>query len=299
MLERRRFPSGVIGYRMGRGRTPFMAAWAYRIGGTLIDTGCPIAVDEFLPVLEQDGAIQTVYVTHHHEDHSGNAQRIRERFGAKIIVSQFCRPVTQAGFRELFYQRHTWGFFQPFVEDRCVVLAPFGSTEWQTSDGKFTIIHAPGHSHDMTVVYWPEVKILFGADLYLAIRPKMGRRDEVWGAAVASVARVLESCDIEHLLCAHYPVIETGGEMLAKKLAEMRDMAERISKQLGDQEPTAVEVERLRKNEFGPENRRIQLFSLGDFSSRNIIRSVLGLSCPRKDLVKRVGRDWADCRFEA
>ncbi len=272
-----------------------MTVWCYRVGTTLIDTGAASVLEAFLPALLADGPVRHLYVTHHHEDHSGGAARVRALTGAQITVSQFAAPLLRRGFRQYPYQLLYWGRFARFEADEEVTLPPLGSAPWSTPDGDFTLLHAPGHSHDMTVVWDRARGALFAADLYLAARLKLMRRDEVWAALQASLERVLEQTVFERLYCAHRPVLAGGGAALAKKHAWMTASRARLEAELAAGTPPADLAERV----FGPSNRAFERASLGNVSRGNMLASLLGDLRPRPDVRRAVGDAWARCDFGA
>ena len=278
---------------MGRGEHPRLSVWCYRLGTTLIDTGTLSALEGFVPVLLADGPVRHIYVTHHHEDHSGGAARIRDLTGARITVSQFAAPLLRGGFRQRPYQRFYWGRFAPFEPDEILQLPPLGTLPWSTPDGDFVLLHAPGHSHDMTVVWDTARGALFAADLYLAARLKLMRRDEVWSALQASLARVLDRTAFDALYCAHRPVLAGGTEALQKKHAWMRSSRAHLEAERAAGTPPAQAA----KTVFGRSNRVLERVSFGDLSRNNMAASALDDLKPRPDVVRAVGDAIARCRF--
>ncbi len=293
MIERVEFPQGIIGYRMGVGKKPFMTVWAYRVGQTLIDSGNPRAMAEFLPLLLKDGPVRNIYVTHHHEDHSGGAAQIRQLTGARISTSQYCAPLLRQGYRLYPYQFWLWGRGPRYQEDTTLHIPPLNELSWSTPDGDFVILHAPGHSHDMTVVWLRERNAIFTADLYLAARLRSMRRDEVWSSLKISVGRVLQRTEFDLLFCGHRPLKEGGKAALAQKYAWMCEAETRMQQGLavGKTRPS------LAREIFGPENWRFKLITLGNLRRANMVNSLLGELKPRPDVLSRIGRDWAECRF--
>jgi len=288
-LERHDLGNGIIAYNIGK-RT--MSAWAYRIGKTLIDTGAPNMQKDFLDVVLQDGNIENIYITHHHEDHSGGAATIRKATGAKISIVNFSQALIRKGYRQYFYQHAVWGKFQPFQEDNCLELPAFGTCDFETADGHFRIIHAPGHSHDMTVVYDAQQKALFSADLYLSTRQRLMRRDENFQLALKTIKRLLD-LDIEMLLCGHRPVFEKGAEKLEKKFLYM----ESLDKELKGKTLASLDSRALDKL-IGKEDRAFRLLSFGNVSRTNLVKSLLGDVKARADVVRTVGHKLANYDFE-
>ena len=293
-LERHDLGNGIIAYNIGK-RT--MSAWAYRIGKTLIDSGAPNMHKHFLPFVLQDGDIENIYITHHHEDHSGGATAIREATRARITITNFSQALIQKGYRQYFYQHAVWGNFQPFKEDRCIELPAFGTAVFETNDGSFEIIHAPGHSHDMTVVYDVERKALFSADLYLSTRQRLMRRDEHFGMSVETLRRLLNmDLDIELLLCGHRPVFENALGKLEKKSLYMESLQQQF------QDETLASLNNISSamldELIGKEDKAFRLLSFGNVSRLNLVKSLLGDVKARPDVIETVGYKLANFDFE-
>ncbi|CAN5783854.1 MBL fold metallo-hydrolase [soil metagenome] len=278
---------------MGRGEHPRLSVWCYRLGATLIDAGTVSALEAFLPVLLADGPVRHIYLTHHHEDHSGGVVRVRDLTGAHITVSQFAAPLLRGGFRLHLYQQFYWGRFAPFEPDETLQLPPLGALPWSTPDGDFVLLHAPGHSHDMTVVWDAARGALFAADLYLAARLKLMRRDEVWSALQASLARLLDQTEFDALYCAHRPVLSGGFVALQKKHAWMLESREHLEAERA----AGKRVTEAAETVFDRSNRVLERVSFGDLSRGNMAASALGDLKPRPDVVGAVGDAVARCRF--
>lgn len=293
MIKRHELANGIIGYEMGLGKKPVLRAWCYRVGSTLIDAGPAVSLPAFLPLLLEDGPIKHIFVTHHHEDHSGGAAQIRAKTGARITGTQFAQPLIEKGFRQYPYQLFYWGKYRPYPLDETLVLPPLDCLKWSTPDGEFVIIHAPGHSHDMTVVWDKERKALLAADLFLAPKLKVMRRDEVWAALEKSLARVLDETDIDLLLCAHRPVMTQGKAALEKKYNWMRSSREQIHERIMQGQPEMAASREV----FGQTAVAFERIALGNVSQKNMLNSLQGRLKARADVVRRVGERWALCEF--
>ena len=115
-----------------------------------------------------------VVLTHHHEDHSGNAAALKAAWGADVIGHPLTAAKMKKTGRILPYQHLVWGrarglsvsaFSGPIVSER-ITLTP---------------IHTPGHSKDHTVYLEKEQGWLFSGDLYLGEKIKFFRSDEQMG----------------------------------------------------------------------------------------------------------------------
>jgi glyoxylase-like metal-dependent hydrolase (beta-lactamase superfamily II) len=292
-VERRKFPGGVIGYRMRSG-LDYLDVWVYRVGRTLIDASAPGMAGRHLPAVLADGPIDHVFVTHHHEDHSGGADQVRRLTGAQIVTSSFAAPLLSGGFPVRPYQRLMFGAFGAYRPDAVLDVPARGRLPWATADAAFEVLHAPGHSHDMTVLWWPREGILFSADLFLGRRLRGMRGDENFPELHGSLRRVVDSLPVRHVLCTHNPVIDAGAEALAAKLAWMDDTAGAIAERAA----AGASVSTIARALFGPRDWRTLAFTFGDLAPEHLVRSALGAVRPRRSVARRVGRDLAAYRYE-
>ncbi len=288
VLERHDLGNGIIAYNIGKRR---MTAWAYRIGKTLIDSGAPNMSKELLPFILQDGDIEHIYLTHHHEDHSGGATTIRNETGAEITVSSYSQALIRKGYVQYPYQHVVWGRFQAFQENHCLELPAFESVSYKTNDGDFQVFHAPGHSHDMTVVYDAERKALFSADMYLSSRQRLMRRDENFFVSLETLKRIIK-LNVEILLCGHRPVFSDGNEKLEKKLVFMETIQDKLEGNANERIET-----KLLDDLLGKEDSAFRLLSLGNVSRANLVKSLLGDVKARPDVVRTVGEKLAHYDF--
>ncbi len=211
------------GYELGHaylGR-PFMNVLFYRVGDLLIDSGQSHMRREVLELV-RERPISRLLLTHHHEDHSGNAAAIHAATGAPVFGHPLCGKKMRTPFRILPYQKLVWGpaaavEVQPLpslVEGEGVTLLP---------------VPTPGHSKDLTVFLDRERGQLFSGDLYLGDRIKFFRADECIADQVRSLRRVLE-LDFDTLLCAHRPVREGGRARLGGKLNFLEEFIGQVAR---------------------------------------------------------------------
>ncbi len=99
----------VSGIRVGRfGSRINTSCYVYRIGDTFIDTGPPNQWKE-VRQFAAECSLNRVLLTHHHEDHSGNALRLARKFGATILAPEKTIPLLRNGFKLRPYQKIVWG----------------------------------------------------------------------------------------------------------------------------------------------------------------------------------------------
>ena len=199
---------------------PLMTTRFYLIDGILFDTGLSHCRQEVLDWLANN-TIHRIFLTHHHEDHSGNAAAIKQIlnipvYGNSITVEKLTRPLP------IFpYQRLIWGQTTPLK-----VIA--NKHDYVESDNyHFQAIHTPGHSRDHTVYYEANQGWLISGDLFLSERIKYFRADEILKDQLSSLEKILK-LDFEALFCAHNPKIKNGKSYLAKKLDFLNSLVEQV-----------------------------------------------------------------------
>lgn len=291
-VERRSFPGGVTGYRAPAGMG--FDVWVYRVGRLLVDSGAPRLVAAMLPRILEDGPVERIWISHHHEDHAGGAPLIRAATGARAWTHAWTAPLVQSGFRVRPYQRRLFGRFRPWVPDAVLDLPARGRSVWDVPEGRFEVLHVPGHSHDMSVLWWPENRILFSADLYLGRRLRAMRRDESFPELADSVARVLRETSPRHLLCTHNPVTGQGVAALRAKHAFLQRSARRIE----GLRRRGLDRDRVARELLGTPHWRMAAFSLGDVMGRHLVASAEGDFRPRPDVLRVCGPA-AAYRFDA
>ena len=241
---------------------PLMSVFLYVVDGLVIDTGQHHMQKAVVELLKEK-KLKQILLTHHHEDHSGNAFVI----GNDHHISVSAHPLTvekmRNGFKVLPYQHYVWG------KAHAVEVVPLESTV-ETDKFKFKPIHAPGHSEDHVVYLERENGWLFSGDLYLADRIKYFRSDERLNDQITSLKKVL-AYDFEALFCGHNPRLENGKARLENKLQFLEDIHGNVQRliQKGFSEKEIVK-------KLDPKNDRLaKLITMGNASFANMVRSAL------------------------
>jgi len=239
-----------------------MLVYVYAFGDVMVDTGQAHMGREALDIA-RGNRVNRVYLTHHHEDHSGNAALIRRETGAAVYGHAHTREKLAAPYRILPYQKYVWGASTP------VAVSPFPE-EIQTSLGPMIPIHTPGHSRDHTSYFLPDHGIIFPGDLYLGDRIKFFRVDEDLGDEVASLKKIA-ALDFDVLLCSHKPRSERGKDHILSKLDFLENFYESTVDlyRQGYQEKEIFSRLRLREAHF------TKWVCLGNISMINGVRSVI------------------------
>lgn len=261
-LVRRKDFGPVTAWELGYGPVgrPFMTVHVYLAGTALIDTGqshMHRAVAGFTALLPLD----MVLLTHHHEDHSGNASLFNRR-GIPVYAHHSGLGKLRRTLPIMPYQRLVWGAAPPCT------ATPLPAT----IDAETTIIpiHTPGHSHDHVAYHAPAEGWLFSGDVYLAESLAYLRADEEVHPMISSLKKLL-ALDFDALFCAHRPCGTRGKEHLAARLHFLEDICGQICSLAtkGYNERAIMRALGLR------EDRLVHTLSRGNMSMRNLVRSAL------------------------
>ncbi|WP_346839162.1 MBL fold metallo-hydrolase [Microbulbifer sp. SAOS-129_SWC] len=233
----------------------------YRLGDTLIDTG-PSNQWKFVKPFVQEKPLRQLLLTHHHEDHSGNAGAIHRLTGVQPLAPKATVEILQRGFRIPPIQKFIWGSAD---------LAEAAPLPERITIGNepVTPIFTPGHAKDMTCYLLRERGWLFSADLYIANYLKLLRSDEHIPTLMDSIRRVLQE-DFEVILCPHRGVVENGQARLREKYDYLLDLSERAQLlRVEGKDPLEITRQLLGKESA------MSVFSGYNFSKRNLIASCL------------------------
>ncbi|MCH2043095.1 MAG: MBL fold metallo-hydrolase [Saprospiraceae bacterium] len=255
----------IKGFKFGKqlfGK-PKMFSHIYFIDGLLIDTGHSQMRKEIIKTTEHL-AVQQIFTTHHHEDHTGNVLALRKQFNCKAYAPTLCCEIMKNPPKISFAQKITWGERPPIVD-----LIP-KDTWIKTPNHQFQIIPIPGHAIDMVALYEPRRKWLFSSDLYVNSYIGYFLNNECISTQIASIRSIL-ALDFDVLLCSHNPQLKNGKQQLVKKLQFLETFFERVAL-LYNEGLQAKEIFRQLKLK---ENNVVKLLSGGSLSKMNMVKSVL------------------------
>jgi glyoxylase-like metal-dependent hydrolase (beta-lactamase superfamily II) len=241
---------------------PLMTVFMYVVDGLVIDTGQRNMKKVVIELLKQR-KLSRILLTHHHEDHSGNAFALASDHRIPVNAHPLSVEKMHDGFKILTYQRYVWG------KAEAVVVTPFAATI-ETDNFKFRPVHTPGHSKDHTVYLEEENGWLFSGDLYLADRIKYFRSDEILKDQISSLKKVLQ-LDFEVLFCAHNPSLENGKSRLKNKLQFLEEFCGQVQQlvQKGLSEREVVKKLDPKKD------RLVRWITTGNISCANMVRSAI------------------------
>ena len=239
-----------------------LPVYCFAVGDTLVDSGLSSAAEPMVR-FARDAGIRDVLLTHHHEDHSGNAARLAD-LGVRVLASSATAPVLERGFPIRFYQRVLWGSAAP------VRATPFATARARLGHLDAHVIPTPGHCDDQVAFHVPSEGWLFSGDAFLHERVRAFRRDEDFAATIATLQR-LGALDFDVLFCAHRPRLTRGREAIRAKLEWLGGIEDRVRGLHARGAAVPEIVKRLALSAIHP----IFRLAFGDVSSANMVRSIL------------------------
>lgn len=260
-------PHSVHGFRTGRFdfgiNTTFII---YRIGTTLIDAGPTNQWPTIKRVLKPLN-IDTLLITHHHEDHSGNANRISKLKKLTPYAPALGQAKLAKGYPTPLIQKLIWG--SPLKVETQTLPDQLIINQDSASETEVIAIPTPGHAKDLTCLFLPEQKYLFSGDMYISKSLKYLRIDENLTQLIQSLRKLI-ALDFEILFCPHRGIVEEGKKALQEKLENLLTLC-RKSQELVKQGLNEGEII---NQLLGPEDGLAKL-SKFNISKGNLIRQAM------------------------
>ena len=258
----------VEGIRVGRLNAGINTTFVvYRVGSTLIDCGPSNQWNDVRPFIEEK-PVRQLLITHHHEDHSGNARRISAMTGVTPFAPEQGREKMASGYRIPPVQKVVWGSMEP------VATKPYPE-QIELEDGSPVIpVHTPGHAKDLHVFYLPLQKWLFSGDLYVSKNIRILRGDEDLEQLINSIRKVL-TLDFDVIFCPHRGVVEYARRSMEEKLTNLENLCCEAQELAGK----GLTENQITRKMLGREE-MIGWISAFNLSKRNLIRSALKVSTP-------------------
>jgi hydroxyacylglutathione hydrolase len=173
----------------------------------------PGSADEIITYLEAENLTLTrILITHHHSDHIGGVERLRERYGATVFGyegDQERLPALDKALQDHF--EFTW------------------------SSLTFEMLYLPGHTTGHIAYYCPKLQALFSGDVLFMMG--CGRLFEGTPAQMlSSLKRIAQLPDETQIYCAHEYTqhngrfaltIDPSNEALKERMAKVDQMREK------------------------------------------------------------------------
>ncbi len=237
--------SRSVGYRVS----------AFLVRGVLVDTGFPAcggALARFVATNRPDGCL----VTHFHEDHSGGVAALASA-GVPVWMDARTAARVRQPERIGFYRRYTWG--SP---------SPVGACTPFTPPDALTCVATPGHSDDHHVVWDGGTGTLFGGDLFIGVKVRGSHASEQPRALVRSLRRVI-ALGPQRLFDAHRGLVENPVDLLKAKADWLEQTIVSVDALIAEGLDDTAIARRVLGNDWFS-----HLFTAGDYTTRNLVRSV-------------------------
>ncbi len=241
---------------------PVKSVYLYQLDSIIIDTG-PHHLREKIRQMITCSNISSILLTHHHEDHSGNAALLKKECNAPVYLAPYGVSKVSKGFNILPYQHFLFGKAPRFQAETCPKVI-------EANNITLKAIHTPGHSKDHTVYHVEKEGWLFSGDLYVGEKIQFFRIDERIDQQIDSLKRIVE-LDFDVLFCAHRPSMRNGRDLIKRKLNYLVSFNQQVIEfyQRGLKEKEIIKQLRV-KNDLP-----VRLFTMGNACFSHMVRSSL------------------------
>ena len=266
-VSRRELAPGVFELRLHTRTTRWMGfpVSTYLVDELLLDTGFAHGGPALLDALE-GVLLRGIALTHHHEDHAGNATAIASRHGCPVYLREPTLRGTEGldrlpPYRQVFYGE------PPAYSPLSMPI------ELHTGGRTLRCVATSGHSGTHTVFYEPDDGLLFSGDLHVSRGASAVMRHESPHALARSL-RAAASLGPRRMLTGHGGDLDGPVGLLETKAQRIETAIERVLA-LHDQgaSPRAIRREvfpSARKTDPG-----MALLTQGEFSQTNFVRAVI------------------------
>jgi ribonuclease/clavin/mitogillin len=251
-----RFPTSLFGQSKAYSHI-------YYVDGLLIDTGHQRKRKTIIQAVDLL-AVDQIFITHHHEDHTGNLKVLKDKISCDAFASPACCELMKDPPKLSVAQKLYWGT-RP-AQDNLVPI----EGQIKTKNFQFDIIPIPGHADDMVALYEPKKKWLFSADLFIHHKIGYYISTESMKQQISSIRRVLE-LDFDVMFCAHNPQLKNGKQKLQSKLDYFEEFFEKVS----TLHQKGLSANQIFKEMNLKEIHTIKTLSNGYLSKMNMVRSVI------------------------
>lgn len=162
---------------------------------TVLDAGLPADWAAFTAALSRLGHtpddVDAVLITHHHPDHSGNAERLRST-GARVLAHPADAPyllgerkLSNAGIARFLWRPWYAGYLLRYLANGITRVPPVAALD-ALADGEVLevpgsprVVHAPGHTAGSCALFVEDRSLLFSGDALVTLdlaRGPRGRR---------------------------------------------------------------------------------------------------------------------------
>ncbi|MGV0757744.1 MBL fold metallo-hydrolase [Tistrella mobilis] len=191
---------------------------------TLIDTGFDGDLDETVSILKQMGAeprdVELIVNTHCHCDHAGGNRFFTDASGCDVWMhaAEKARIDARDDIGTWWRFHDTWAAF--FDVNRGLEEGD----EFRFGPLTLQVLHAPGHSRGLMVLYAPEIKALFSADAVwqgdMGVINPIVEGEDALERAVETLRR-LDALNVATVYPGHGPVVTNPRPVIARLLRKL------------------------------------------------------------------------------
>lgn len=233
----------------------------YEVDGILIDTGS-IKVIRFLQPFFEEVQAEQVVITHSHEDHTGGAAFIQQKYGIPIYMNEKSIAHCKEKATYPLYRKVFWGKRPPFEAKPIDDTFTSRTAHWQ-------VIDTPGHAADHLSFLNEQTGQLFSGDLYVHPETKVILQEESIPTIIQSIKRVLQY-DFKEIFCCHAGYVANGREAFEQKLRYLENLQGKVLT-LHEKGSSVKEIQQRIFTKSYP----ITKLSLGEWDSKHIITSII------------------------
>jgi len=261
-MKIRKIDSELLSLKTTSGIYPFqLPIFIYFLDGIMIDAGSSRVLKKIKPFLKKE-KIDSVAITHIHEDHTGNAFWIEKNLNIPIFLSSNSIEEAAQKTKLPLYRKLVWGNRNSF---KAKPLPKY----IETKKYKLEVIPSPGHHPHHVLFYEKNKGWIFTGDLYVSRKQKVAFKDENISEAIETIKNILK-LDFDTLFCSHSGVNQKGKEKLKKKL----NFFEEIQSKVEELKKKGFSYGKIKKIIF-PKPDLWEIISHGEWSTLNIVKTVL------------------------
>lgn len=256
MIEQKQF-GDVVAVRLTWPPSQFAGygVYVFVVRRALVDCGFPGVAGPVVKLVSELSP-RGAFITHHHEDHAGNIERLAT-LGIPIATDVETTALLRRPAPIGMYRRVMWKSTPPLTTR----VEPF-------ADDWLSLVSTPGHCSDHHSVWDAATGTLFAGDLFLGVKVRVAHATEHPRQHVQSL-RAMLSLNPERLFCAHRGYVPNAKRVLSDKADWLEELITRVEQRLD-----AGHSERdIRRELIGPLG-TTHYFSAGDYSPDNLIVSI-------------------------
>ncbi len=238
-----------------------MNVYSFLIDGVLIDTGAR-SLHKYFESFIDDADFDQVLITHHHEDHTGNAAYIEKTKNTPIFINEksIAQCVDKADYP--FYRKAFWGSRKPFYGKPTPTILHSRTATWE-------VIETPGHAFDHQSYLNQNTGQLFTGDLFVQVHTKLLLSNESIPTIIRSLKKVL-TYNFEEVFCQHAGFVSNGRVALEGKLEYLLSLQQQVISLYSD----GFSPQEICQKLF-PKKYPIIKLSGGEWDALHIVNSIL------------------------